>query len=156
MKPPFSIHPREQTPGRMIFRTAILMKVGLTRAFQDNGFDVTLEQWGLLTSLRESDGIHQSALAERTGKDRHNVTRILNLMAKAGLVRRELHPEDKRCQRVFLTDKGIAVQAVMLPIVVDFFGKAFEGLSQEDLQELTRILVHITGNLASSHSARTE
>jgi len=150
MKPTFSKFPKEQSPARVIFRAAVLLKLGLTRAFEDNGFEVTLEQWGLLTSLRENEGIYQSALAERTLKDRHNVTRILNLLEKAGLVRREVHPTDKRCQRVFLTDKGKEVQAALLPVAIEVLGQAFDGLSQEDLVQMTRILGRIIENLSGS------
>ncbi|MEW6533288.1 MAG: MarR family transcriptional regulator [Thermodesulfobacteriota bacterium] len=150
MKPMFTIFPREKSPARVIFRAAILLKLGLARAFEDNGFDVTLEQWGLLTSLRENEGIYQSALAEKTLKDRHNVTRILSLLEKAALVRRELHPTDKRRQRVFLTDKGKTVQAALLPVAIGVLGQAFDGLSQEDLVQMTRILGRIIENLLGS------
>jgi hypothetical protein len=35
-------------------------------------------------------------LAERTGKDRHNITRILNLLEKKYLTRRVPDPDDRR------------------------------------------------------------
>jgi DNA-binding MarR family transcriptional regulator len=152
MKPTYKAFPKEQSPARVIFRAAVLLKLGLTRAFEDNGFNVTLEQWGLLTNLLENEGIYQSALAEKTLKDRHNITRILNLLEKARLVRREAHPTDKRCQRVFLTDEGKEVQAELLPVVIGVLAKAFEGLSQQDLVQMTRILGRIIENLAGSRS----
>jgi DNA-binding MarR family transcriptional regulator len=153
MKPTFKMFPREQSPGRVIFRVAVLLKLGLSRAFEKEGFDVTLEQWGILTRLTESDGIHQTALAERVLKDRHNITRILNLLEKAGLIRRESDPTDKRCQRVFLSDKGKEVQAALLPVAIEVLGQAFQGLSQEDLVQMIRILGRIIDNLSGSRPA---
>ncbi len=148
MKLRFSIFPRNQSPGFVIYRAAARMKAELTRSFHARGFNVTPEQWGILCSLRESDGVHQAALAERTAKDRHNITRILNLLEKAGLVRRDLHPIDKRCQRVFLTDEGKALQAKLVPIVADFLDNALDGLTQKDLEDMKRILMRITKNVA--------
>jgi DNA-binding MarR family transcriptional regulator len=148
MKPNVQIFPRHKSPGFVIYRAATQMKAGLTRAFHANGFNVTPEQWGILSSLRELEGVHQSALAERTAKDRHNITRILNLLEKGGLVIRELHERDKRCQRVFLTDEGRELQAKLIPIVKDFLDHALDGLTQKDLSEMTRILTHISSNLS--------
>jgi DNA-binding MarR family transcriptional regulator len=37
-----------------------------------NYFDITPEQWGVLSRLWQSEGIHESKLAARTAKDRHN------------------------------------------------------------------------------------
>ncbi|MEW6113879.1 MAG: MarR family transcriptional regulator [Thermodesulfobacteriota bacterium] len=152
MKPAFSKFPKEQSPARVIFRAAVLLKLGLSRAFENKGFDVTLEQWGILNRLTESEGIHQTVLAERVLKDRHNITRILNLLEKAGLVRREADPTDKRCQRVFLTDNGKEVQAALLPVAIGVLGQAFDGLSQEDLVQMTRILGRIIENLSGSRT----
>lgn len=154
MEPTFDVFPRRTSPGFVIYQAATRMKAGLTRAFQEKGFSVTPEQWGILSSLQECDGIHQSVLADRTAKDRHNVTRILNLLSRAGFVRREPHPIDKRCQRVFLTDKGRALQTELVPIVTGFLNRILEGLSKEDVEEMTRILGRIILNLEGSGDGR--
>jgi DNA-binding MarR family transcriptional regulator len=147
MEPKFNLFPRHKSPGFVICQTATRIKAGLSRAFQEKGFNVTPEQWSILSSLQESDGIHQSALAERAAKDRHNVTRILNLLSKAGFVTRERHPADMRCQRVFLTDEGRTLQTDLVPIVTEFLSEALDGVSKQDLDEMTRILGQITRNL---------
>jgi len=141
--------PRTESPGFLIYRTATQMKAGLLRAFQAEGFNVTPEQWTVLSSLWEDEGLNQTLLAEKTLKDRHNVTRILDLLEKGGLVRREPDSGDRRCQRDYLTRAGRALKPKLVGIATDFLQKALTGMSQEDLDSMKRILGQILKNLGS-------
>jgi DNA-binding MarR family transcriptional regulator len=149
MKLKLNIFPRIESPGFLIYRAANRMKVGLHRAFQAEGFDVTPEQWTVLSSLWESEGVHQSLLADKTLKDRHNIARILSLLEKAGLVRREPDSVDQRRQRVYLTEAGKALKPQLVHIATRFLQKAFTGMSQEDLNSMKRIARQILKNLGS-------
>jgi len=143
----FKVFPLDGSPGFIIHRADTQMKAGLSRAFQANGFDITPEQWGVLSRLWQSEGIHQSELAARTAKDRHNITRILSLLEKNGYVHRVPDTEDKRCQRVYLTQEGHALQEKLTPLVIGYLEKCFEGLTQKDVQAFKRILNHMVNNL---------
>ncbi|HMK33536.1 MAG TPA: MarR family transcriptional regulator [Desulfomonilaceae bacterium] len=144
----FRVFPLDDSPGFVIYRTAAKLKAELTRAFQADGYDVTPEQWAVLSRLWESEGDHQTALAERSAKDRHNMTRILNLLERNSLIRRQPDPGDKRYQRIFLTDAGKALKEKLIPIVRNHLQKALNGLTQQDLCELKRIHEKIEGNLS--------
>lgn len=141
------VFPIDNSPGFIIHHLDLLLKFGLHKEFQAGGVDITAEQWAILATLWEEEGIHQSAIAKKIGKDRHTITRMLNLLEKKGLVRRVPTAEDKRRLNVHLTDKGRDIKEDLVSIVHDFGEKAFAGLSQRDLAELTRVLKHITGNL---------
>jgi DNA-binding MarR family transcriptional regulator len=150
MRLKFKVFPREQSPGYVIYSVASEMKAGLKRAFEAKGFSVTPEQWGVLSSLWEMEGVQQTLLAQRTDKDRHNITRILNLLERDGLVRRDPCLEDRRCQRVYLTEKGKALRPKLVPIVTGFLRNALAGLTQEDFDQMIRILGKISKNLAGA------
>jgi DNA-binding MarR family transcriptional regulator len=153
MNTKFNVFPLEDSPGFIIHLLDTQMKSALQRAFQSKGFDLTPEQWGLLNRLWETEGIHQSILAERTGKDRHNITRILNLLEKKGLTRRVPDPDDHRCYKVYLTGAGRNLQKKLPPIVRNFLRKCFKGLTQKDLQDLERVHKHILKNLGQLQEA---
>ena len=138
-----NLFPRSESPGFLIYRTAAKLKVGLLRAFQAECLNVTPEQWTVLSSLWEEDGTNQTLLAERTMEDRHNMTRILNLLEKSGLLCREPDRGDRRCQRVYLTDAGRALKPELIRIATDFLQKALTGMSQEDLDSMNRKLGQI-------------
>ncbi|MGO9566565.1 MAG: MarR family winged helix-turn-helix transcriptional regulator [Desulfomonilaceae bacterium] len=150
MKLSFTLFPLDNSPGFLIYKTATMMKAELSRAFHTAGFAITPEQWAVLSRLWESEGESQTVLAERTAKDRHNITRILDLLEKNGLVRREPDPEDRRYRRIFLTDEGKDLKGKLTPIVKKHLSRAFSGLDREDVDQLTRIHEHIVENLGES------
>lgn len=142
-----AVFPIERSPGKIVSRTHLLMKLGLSRAFAVHGFNITPEHWAILSVLWEKDGLKQVALAERTFKDRPNTTRILDVLERNGFVRRKPDPRDRRSQRIYLTKEGKAAKAKLTPLVVDFLQKAFSGLTQKELDEFLEINRHISDNL---------
>ncbi len=148
MKIELNVFPLDNSQGYIIHRLDVQMSLGLQHAFQAKGFNITPEQWGVLNRLWEKEGIHQSALAERAAKDRHNITRILNLLEKNGFIFRTPDGEDKRRLNVYLTEEGKALKQKLIPIVIDYLQKCFEGLTQEEVQDLKRVHKHILKNLS--------
>ncbi len=148
MKIELNVFPLDNSQGYIIHRLDVQMSLGLQHAFQAKGFNITPEQWGVLNRLWEKEGIHQSALAERAAKDRHNITRILNLLEKNGFILRTPDGEDKRRLNVYLTEEGKALKQKLIPIVIDYLQKCFAGLTQEEVQDLKRVHKHILKNLS--------
>ena len=148
MKIELNVFPLDNSQGYIIHRLDVQMSLGLQHAFQTKGFNITPEQWGVLNRLWENEGMHQSALAQRTAKDRHNITRILNLLEKNGFIFRKPDREDKRRLNVYLTQEGKTLKQKLIPIVIGFLQKCFEGLTQGEVQDLRRIHEHILKNLS--------
>ncbi len=119
----------------------------LRKTFLTEGYDLTPEQWGVLTRLREEEGLNQSQLGEKTFKDRHNITRILNLLERQGCIERRADKADKRVYRLFLTKTGQDVQEKLGATVLTHREALFEGLSREDIQAMQRIVEHIVKNV---------
>jgi DNA-binding MarR family transcriptional regulator len=140
---------RDNSPGYIIHRLDSLLKLSLQRAFQSEGFDFTAEQWGVLLRLYESEGIHQSDLGARAGKDRHNITRILNRLEKNGYVQRVSDRHDMRRINVFLTKKSRDLEDKLTSIVIDLLERVFAGLSKREVREMRRIHDHIIANVES-------
>ncbi|KIX12972.1 MarR family winged helix-turn-helix transcriptional regulator [Dethiosulfatarculus sandiegensis] len=145
----FKVFPIENSPGFIMHHLDLLLKLGLHKAFQAEGINITAEQWAILSCLWEKEGIHQSAIAVKIGKDRHTITRMLNLLEKKGFIKRVPTNEDKRRLNVYLTDSGKEIRGTLVPIVTGFLERAFIGLTREEITESIRILRHITGNLES-------
>ena len=144
----FTVFPIDNSPGFIIHHLDLLLKFGLHKAFQAEGINITAEQWAILATLWEKEGIHQSAIAGKIGKDRHTITRMLNILEKNGFVHRVPTEEDKRRLNVYLADNGRDIKEKLVSIVQSFGEKAFAGLTQNEMTELVRILKKITDNLA--------
>ena len=139
----------QESLGFSIYRLFTQSSNLLRRTFQARGFDLTPEQWGVLTRLREGEGMNQSHLGEKTFKDRHNITRILNLLEKRGCIERRPDETDRRVYRLFLTESGLALQKNLDVIVRDHRAAIFKGLDQADMEGLMRIIDQIIGNIES-------
>jgi DNA-binding MarR family transcriptional regulator len=143
----FKLFPRNESPGYLICQAATRLKAGLYRAFQSHGLNVTPEQWTVLSSLWEADNVHQSVLADKTAKDRHNIARILHLLERGGLVKRVADPNDRRLRKVCLTEKGKALKPKLVRIAEDFLQQSLSGLRQKDLDSLTTAMAQIINNI---------
>lgn len=142
----------DESPGFWIYRVHMLGTAALRKALQAKGHDVTPEQLTVMARLFEQEGMNQSQLGEKVLKDRHNMTRILNLLEKKGLIERRPDGNDKRAYRLYLTENGRSVLRKAAPVVRIHWEKRIEGLSQEDLRGLRRILGHMSENLLKSLS----
>lgn len=69
-------------------------------------FDITSEQWAILSKLIEHNGISQRELSSIVEKDPNNITRLLDQLEKKGLVKRANHPSDRRSYVLYVTERG--------------------------------------------------
>ncbi len=125
----------------------------LRRTFQAEGFDLTPEQWGVLSRLRDEEGMNQSHLGEKTFKDRHNITRILNLLEKRACIERRADDADKRVYRLFLTEPGLALQKKLEVIVKAHREALFKGVRPADIAAMQRIISQIIKNIEMRYEA---
>jgi DNA-binding MarR family transcriptional regulator len=139
--------PPEESLGFWIYRTYSQANNLLRRTFQAKGYDLTPEQWGVLRRLRQQEGMNQSQLGESMFKDRHNITRLLNLLEKRGFIERRADETDKRIYRVFLTEAGREEEKKAGTIVKSHRETLFGNLGAEDVAAMQRILEHIVGNI---------
>ena len=137
--PHFRVFPLDESPGYLIHCLDNLLSAGLNRSFRNAGFDITPEQWGVLSRLWEEEGLHQSALAARTSKDRHNMARILQLMEKRGLIARMADPNDKRRQRVYLSSLGRSLKEELIGLAENYLESCFGHLAREEVSAMQRI-----------------
>jgi DNA-binding MarR family transcriptional regulator len=117
------------------------------RAFHAEGFELTPEQWSILVRLWERDGRSQSDLCEATTRDAPTMSRILDAMARSGLVSRAVDPEDGRGRLVVLTPKGRAAKKTLVPIVRELVARIEEGVPQRDLEITRKTLRRLVENL---------
>ncbi|MCX5829384.1 MAG: MarR family transcriptional regulator [Deltaproteobacteria bacterium] len=141
------LFPLDESPSFWLYRAHTQGAAALRRDFLAAGFDLTPEQWGIMTRIRDNEGISQSQLCEKTFKDRHNINRIINILEKRGYTERRPDEDDKRAYRLFLTESGMDALKKSTPIVLKHFRKRFSGISDGDLAALHRILVHIVNNI---------
>jgi MarR family transcriptional regulator, organic hydroperoxide resistance regulator len=102
----------------------------------------------ILLSLWADDGLAPGELAKRLGLATPTVTRAAARMEAAGLLRRAPHERDRRLVRLFLTDRGRALEKDIGREIDNLSERALASLDQSERAALIRYLDSIRDNLA--------
>lgn len=106
---------------------------------------ITLRWYDVLVHLEEAqDGIPMNELAGRILSSKSGLTRVVDRMEEAGLVRRERPPADRRVVQVFTTPKGTKALAAARSVHRGGIQEHFlQHLGDRDLKSLTRALEQV-------------
>ncbi len=104
--------------------------------------DITLRWYDVLVHLEDADdGLRMNELASRILSSQSGLTRVIDRMDEAGLVRRERPPEDRRVVLVHITASGLetlhAAREVHRRGIAEHF---VHQLDQHDLDGLAQAL----------------
>ncbi len=136
----------EESVGYYLNRTASMMRSSLQRALNKEYKEITIDYWVILNYLWTKDGWIQTELARMSGKDNASMTRMLDGMQKKGLIERKADENDRRAQRIFLTEKGRSLEKPLKKIAGENVSKGLKNISSKDVQELKKILEAINEN----------
>lgn len=93
--------------GFLLARASQAWNRMLYQAFCDQGFSEVRPSFGaLLIPLFDEDGVRISALARKAGLSKQNLTTMVRLLQRAGLVACRKDPRDGRATRIYLTPKA--------------------------------------------------
>ena len=124
--------------------TAINRK--LYRNFRLNGIDISPEQWTILLSLWEKDGVTQQELCNATFKDKPSMTRLIDNMERQHLVVRISDKRDRRTNLVHLTKTGRELEGKAFVIANQTLKEALQDVSLEELKIAQEVLRKIFMN----------
>lgn len=136
-KKPFDIP--EQEAFLNIIRTASFLEAEFDALFKRHA--LTNAQYNVLRILRgEGARMPSLAVAERLVTRVPDITRLVDRLEQAGLVKRERSTEDRRVVYVSIASKGLALLSSLDEPVRDLHKKQLAHMSRKDLAELSRLL----------------
>lgn len=135
----------DETLGCIINKAGLLLKSKLQKTLKD--YDITTEQWAILCRLYISEGCNQKKIANKCLKDKAALTRILDLLEKKELVRREISPNDGREFLVSITDKGRSLYNEVLPKVIETTQNNMALFSEQEINQLKYLLNKLISSL---------
>lgn len=109
--------------------------------------DITVDQWLVIENLYKHKKTTHNELARNTSKDITTISRIIELLVKKGLVKREADLLDRRKVHVQLTPAGLDKYRDVKSLVYDMRKTGWKTLTEADYIELTRILDTIYANI---------
>jgi len=101
----------------------------------------------ILNALKSESRRTQLELARAVGIEGPTLTRHLDGMEQAGLVRRQRSTPDRRAVQVELTRKGNTLHGRLLKAVISFNQQLRTGLTSEDEQTLRTLLHQLETNV---------
>jgi len=132
--------------GQLLGRTTRAMAAAMQSSFATAGHDVTVEQWAILVNLWRLNGQFQKQLAENTYKDKASVTRLVNGLEQRNLVIRVPDETDQRHKKIYLTNKGKALQNELISLAQKTNKNTSRGIEEQHLQIFKSVLIQLHAN----------
>ena len=116
-------------------------------------FRLTRAQWRALKTIRRSEGLSQTELAEFLDMEPIPVGRVIDRLEKTGYVERRADPGDRRRWCLHLKPKAHAVVEEMEIIAGGLRVDALRGVKRADFETLLRVLAQLKENLVALDGA---
>jgi MarR family transcriptional regulator for hemolysin len=124
--------------GLRLTRTARAVTNAFERAMAEAGGSASI--WQVLLLIRSGQWGTQSSMAEAMGVTAATLTHHLNGLERAGLVRRWREDDNRRVQRVALTDDGAALFDRLREVAVAHDARLRAHLSDAEVEQLAGLL----------------
>jgi len=147
-KTPFSTREEEALLG---LRMAAAQIIAPWAAFLKHTADLSTSQYNVLRILRGSQrgGLTCGEIGERTIARDPDVTRLVDRLAKRGLVKRARSQADRRVVQVELTQKGLDLLRELDPHVQRMPRALLGHVSQARLQLLSKLLTEVLDGMGT-------
>ena len=146
------IHPIRQNTSFALAKVCRAHRAHVGELLAEHGLHVGQEM--VLLELWQDDGLRGGELAERLGVEPPTITKMLRRLETCGLVERRADQEDARSLRVYLTDKGRALEEPVLGCWERAEQTVLAGMNARDRQTFRRLLDRVKSNLDPGFGAR--
>ena len=123
---------QHQSIGRLIAILHRQSQIFTNKALKE--FSLTSAEYPFLFALFHTEGQTQEELSSYLYIDKGATARVVKSLIAKGFVRKEQDDQDKRCNRIFLTEKAKREQGNIFTCVMQWNSYITEGLDEETYQ----------------------
>lgn len=127
--------------GYHLRRASNVLATDFTRALAGTG--IRQVPFGILSILAANPGIRQGSAGESLGIQRANMVTLINELVEAGLVNRQVSPDDRRAFCLTLTEQGRAVHADCLARITAHEDALLSDFTAQERRMLIQLLSRI-------------
>jgi len=140
---------KSMSPGReFVFAMHDVARLLRTLADQRaRAVSMTRAQWSVLKRLEINQGAKQAELAEQLDLQPITLARLVDKLAKLGLVERRDDPYDRRANRLYLTEQAAPVLERLNDLGETLIGQALKGFDGFEIAALHKSMERIKANL---------
>ncbi len=114
---------------------------------QNNGINVTPEQYLVLDILWENQPLSQQKIADMIQKDKNSVTKIIDSLEKKNLVSRIVDKNDRRINIIELTEEGRNLEKIATDVAIKFMNDVVQGIDKQYLDSYMKVMRQMKNNL---------
>lgn len=118
----------------------------LARQYQDR-FGISIPEWRVVAILGREQPLSSNDIVERSQMDKAKVSRAVTRLVEAGLLSRQVHPDDQRLLRLAFTDAGRDLYARVAPLALDWERRFLDALSAEERAAFAGLLDRLDARL---------
>ena len=134
-------------PYYLITRASLLMRSTFKRSFGAAGVGSVQPAFlVVLFCLWKQEGQKMIDLARASGLEPSTMTGLLDRMEREGFVARVPDPDDRRAQKIMLTDAGRDVRGTVERMVDETLELLFLGIQEEDVDSTNVVLRKLISN----------
>lgn len=112
-----------------------------------NGIEGIVTSHGdIIYALFKNKRMTMAEIANKIGRDKSTVTALIDKLVKLGYVIKERDTQDTRVVYVTLTKKGYELEPIFEAVSAKLLEVFYLGISEEEKEELTKILNKIYSN----------
>ncbi len=138
----------KQKIGLRLSRIGLLSKVLAIQTFIKKKFEITPEQFTVLNTLKENNGMYLRQLAQETLKDRPNITRIVSILETKKYLTIENDKEDGRMvKKLYITKEGLKVCNKVQPTILNLWESIVKNIPEEEVDNFLETLNKVEENL---------
>ena len=108
---------------------------------------VSLSQWRVVGALVMQPGLTQKEIADKMGIEGATLVPVIDKMEKEGLLKRKPDSDDRRVNRIYLTQKADSLWEVMIECALRIRKSSLKNISESDIQTTLDTLRKISKNL---------
>ena len=116
-------------------------------------FGLSVSEWRTMAVLGADQALSASEIVARSSMDKVNVSRAVQGLRKAGLLKRDIDGDDRRRAVLRLTDKGRETLETLVPLVLKLEAELLEGLTSDERDTLVRLMEKVRRNADALRAA---
>jgi DNA-binding MarR family transcriptional regulator len=126
----------EKELGYAIGKTNWYLKTLLNKLLREEECGITNEQWLVLKVIDANPAVSQTEIAEKSQKEKTNITRIIDLLENNGFIERRRDEKDRRMYRIHATEEGKKVLKAVNPITQKTEEICAQTLNKKQVKEI--------------------
>jgi DNA-binding MarR family transcriptional regulator len=139
---------RTSSLGWMIQRLARYLDQEMDARLKAHG--LTLQQFAVLMTALETDGLSQTAIGEKYGMPPYAISRAIDQLVRQDLLQRRQHPTSRRTHTIHATETAEALSGRLFAIVREVNDGLAQPLSAEERAQFQALLTR----LVAEHGAQ--